>query len=104
MAPSSQARRDPVKRNTDILHDSFKGDKYLAIKTNSWKAWLRNSTYNTAGGFRLVNGPPIQTFLAALEEKGCLGDITNRIFIITQIFKAKLFYGLSPGKKTLTTE
>ena len=59
MAPSSQARRDPVKRNTDILHDSFKGDKYLAIKTNSWKAWLRNSTHNTAGGFRLVNGPPI---------------------------------------------
>ena len=58
LAPSSRARRDPVKRNTDILHDSFKGDKYLAIKTNSWKAWLRNSTYNTAGGFRLVNGPP----------------------------------------------
>ena len=35
--------------------------------------------------------PQLKTLLAALEEKGCLGDITNRIFIITQIFKGKLF-------------
>ena len=56
VAPSSWAGRDPVKRNTDILHDGFKGNTWQSRQTHGKLGF--GILHNTAGGFRLVNGPP----------------------------------------------
>ena len=34
LAPSSQARRDPIKRSTDILHDGFKGNTWQSRQSH----------------------------------------------------------------------
>ena len=56
VAPSSWAGRDPVKRNTDILHDGFKGNTWQSRQTHGKLGF--GILHITAGGFRLVNGPP----------------------------------------------
>ena len=45
--------------------------------------------------------PNLNFLLAALEKKGCLGDIKIRTFIITLMFKAKLFLWSMSRKKNV---